>query len=42
VLLIVLNYMQVLPGTDVAPKNLYLWSGLAMIALGFVGTTGWR
>jgi len=42
VITIVLNYMQVLPGTDAGPRNLFLWSGLALIAVGFIGTTGWR
>ena len=39
---IVLNYLgieQVLPG---APRNLYLWSGLGAIALGFGLATQWR
>lgn len=42
VAVIVLNYLgieQVLPG---APRNLYLWSGLGAIALGFVLATQWR
>jgi hypothetical protein len=42
VLTIVLNYMQVLPGTDAGAKNLYLWAGLGLIAVGFLGTTRWR
>ena len=39
---IVLNYMRVtdiLPG---APRNLYLWAGLGLIALGFGAATQWR
>jgi hypothetical protein len=39
---IVLNYLgieQVLPG---APRNLYLWSGLGAIAVGFGLATQWR
>ncbi len=39
---IVLNYLgieQLLPG---APRNLYLWSGLGAIALGFGLATQWR
>jgi hypothetical protein len=39
---IVLNYLgieAVLPG---APRNLYLWSGLGAIALGFGLATQWR
>jgi hypothetical protein len=42
VLMIVLNYMQILPGTSVAPRNAYLFGGLGLIALGFLGTTRWR
>lgn len=39
---IVLNYLginQILPG---APRNLYLWSGLGAIAVGFGLATQWR
>jgi hypothetical protein len=42
VAVIVLNYLgieQILPG---APRNLYLWSGLGGIALGFGMATQWR
>jgi Cell division protein CrgA len=42
VAVIVLNYLgveQILPG---APRNLYLWSGLGAIALGFGMATQWR
>ena len=40
VIVIVLNYLGVaLPG---APRNLYLWSGLGAIALGFGLATQWR
>ena len=42
VAVIVLNYLgieQILPG---APRNLYLWSGLGAIALGFGLATQWR
>lgn len=42
VAVIVLNYLgieEVLPG---APRNLYLWSGLGGIALGFGLATQWR
>ena len=40
VLVIILNYLGVvLPG---APRNLYLWSGLGGIALGFGLATQWR
>ena len=39
---IVLNYLgiqEILPGS---PRNLYLWSGLGLIALGFAAATQWR
>jgi hypothetical protein len=36
--MVVLNYMQLLPGTDAGAKPLYQWGGLAIIALGMVGT----
>lgn len=39
---IVVNYLgveQILPG---APRNLYLWTGLGAIALGFGLATQWR
>jgi hypothetical protein len=42
VAVIVLNYLgiqEVLPG---APRNLYLWSGLGAIAVGFGLATQWR
>jgi hypothetical protein len=42
VAVIVLNYLginQLLPG---APRNLYLWSGLGAIAVGFGLATQWR
>ncbi len=42
VLTIVLNYMQLLPGTENGARNLYLWLGLGGIALGFGAATQWR
>lgn len=42
VVMIVTNYMGVLPGTSAAPRNAYLFGGLGLIALGFLGTTRWR
>lgn len=38
-LLIVLNYVTVLPGS---PSNAYLFTGLAGIAVGFAMTTNYR
>jgi Cell division protein CrgA len=42
VLMIVLNYMQILPGTGGGARNEYLWGGLGLIAIGFLGATQWR
>ncbi len=42
VLIIVGNYVQLLPGTDNGATNAWLWAGLGLIGLGFVGTTFWR
>lgn len=42
VLVIVLNYMGLMPGTGGQAAGQYLWIGLAAIALGFVGATQWR
>ncbi len=41
VVMVVLNYMQLLPGTRPplgASKPIYQWGGLAIIALGMIGT----
>ena len=41
VAMVVLNYMQLLPGTRPplgASKPLYQWGGLSIIALGMIGT----
>jgi Cell division protein CrgA len=42
VVMIVANYMGILPGTSASPRNAYLFGGLALIAIGFLGTTRWR
>lgn len=42
VLMIVLNYMELMPGTEFGARNMWLWSGLGLIAAGFVGATQWR
>ncbi len=38
---IILNYLSLIPWAE-QPSNLYLWSGLGMIALGFGLATQWR
>jgi hypothetical protein len=42
VAVIVLNYMQLLPDTQLGAKNTYLWTGLGLIAVGFILATRWR
>jgi hypothetical protein len=39
-LMIVLNYLNLLPGPD--PSNLYLLGGLGLITAGFIVATRWR
>ncbi len=39
VIVIVLNYLNLMPGGS---SNLWLWSGLGAIALGFAAATQWR
>ena len=41
VILIVLNYLSLLPWEDAA-RNMYLWIGLGLIAVGFGAATQWR
>jgi hypothetical protein len=38
--IIVLNYLNLLPGPSA--NNVYLFVGLGLIALGFLGSTQWR
>ncbi len=42
VILIVLNYLGLIPGTGGSAQNLYLWIGLGGIGLGFALATQWR
>jgi hypothetical protein len=39
VAVIVLNYLGIVPG---GTKDLYLWVGLGLIAVGFAAATQWR
>ena len=41
VLIIVLNYVGLIPGTDGTASPVWLWVGLGLIGVGFVGTTFW-
>lgn len=41
VVIIVLNYLALIPWEDTA-RNLYLWIGLGLIAVGFGAATQWR
>lgn len=42
VILIVMNYIGLMPGTNGTANNEWLWVGLGLIGAGFVGTTFWR
>jgi LPXTG-motif cell wall-anchored protein len=42
VIVIVANYLGLIPGTGGQAANLYLWVGLGAIALGFGLATQWR
>lgn len=42
VVIIVLNYVGLIPGTDGSASPVWLWVGLGLIGVGFVGTTFWR
>lgn len=39
---IVLNYMGLMPFSGGQTEGLYLWSGLGLIAFGFLAATQWR
>lgn len=39
---IVLNYMGLMPFSRGETEGLYLWSGLGLIAFGFLAATQWR
>lgn len=41
VLVIVLNYIGLIPGTNDTASPVWLWVGLGFIGAGFVGTTFW-
>lgn len=42
VVIIVTNYLGVIPGTHDSATNFYLFLGLGLIAAGFMGATQWR
>jgi cell division protein CrgA len=42
VIVIVLNYLGLMPGTHKQATNLWLFVGLGLIAVGFAGSTQWR
>ena len=42
VLMIVLNYFGLIPGTGDTASNTYLFIGLGFIAAGFIAATQWR
>jgi hypothetical protein len=42
VVMIVLNYLGLLPGEHGTANNLYLFLGLGFIAIGFLMSTAWR
>ena len=41
VIVIVLNYIGLMPGTDDQADPIWLWVGLGLIGAGFIGTTFW-
>jgi hypothetical protein len=42
VIIIVLNYLGLMPGTQGVASNLWLFAGLGLIAVGFIAATQWR
>jgi hypothetical protein len=42
VIVVVLNYIGLIPGTNHTASNTYLFVGLALIAAGFLAATQWR
>ena len=42
VIIIVINYLGLIPGTHGVASNLYLFVGLGLIAVGFMAATRWR
>jgi hypothetical protein len=42
VAVIVVNYLGLMPGTNGQATNLWLFSGLGLIAAGFLASTQWR
>jgi hypothetical protein len=41
VIVIVANYMGLIPGTDGTASSVWLWIGLGILGAGFVGTSFW-
>ena len=41
VIVIVANYMGLIPGTDGQASSVWLWIGLGILGAGFVGTSFW-
>lgn len=41
VIVIVLNYVGLIPGTDGQASSVWLWVGLGILGVGFIGTSFW-
>ena len=41
VAVIVLNYVGLIPGTDGTASSVWLWVGIGILGIGFVGTSFW-